>query len=552
MSNQILTLTPILRVFDTYPDDGKIHLNDQRWKLRYEAGTDVHEDESSSPKSTNSDDCAIKSIPSPSPDPDDGTIVVAIPTQQSDGLQSEKIRVLKDHPNPERRGRKALCFRYREEHHLTLYLLRTTFKGSWDQTTRIFNKIFEQDITEYGLHRGPLRTALMTQFTSRHNIQRALWQTFRKEVKSNRRAFKDIKNRIETTLSTNNITIKALRPKKKARRTCIKREEAHPPLPVVLFRAYNDASQGSNSAEGFVASYFEDHDGIPLPPDYSDHDLENTIRKHLSRHEDLKSPFISTSSCLIKVMRRAIKASEKAQNLDSCRISIIDTHKVQAGQGDSIFYARPYRDPFRTRGLFPWRYSAEEEYLVWGGIPRTAMIADLSLQGLLSFIAEDPVLSHAFETDVSAGEGVKEMRRTLKTKQIPLSSELVAGIARLIASLCMEIDTSPAIIAKLVCEVIHGWCIVLPVQPADSWLAEAAVFAHSFIDSQDCVVVGHEEKYFPDISEAFLAGARTSTKSWIAHIELNQGQAEAQEIVDRAVRVGLLSTEEKFSRSTVE
>ncbi|CAD0086840.1 unnamed protein product [Aureobasidium mustum] len=143
------------------------------------------------------------------------------------------------------------------------------------------------------------------------------------------------------------------------------------------------------------------------------------------------------------------------------------------------------------------------------------------------------------------------MRRTLKGKQTPLSSELVAGIARLVASLGMEVDTSPAIIAKLVCEVIHGWCIVLPVQSADAWLAEAAVFAHSFIDSQDCVVVGYEEKYFTAISEAFLAGARTSTKSWIAHIELNQGQAEAQDIIDRAVRVGLLSTEEKFSRSTV-
>lgn len=58
------------------------------------------------------------------------------------------------------------------------------------------------------------------------------------------------------------------------------------------------------------------------------------------------------------------------------------------------------------------------------------------------------------------------------------------------------------------------------------------------------MVVGHEEKYFAAISEAFLAGARTSMKSWMAHIELNRDQA--QETIDRAIRAGLLTAEEKF------
>lgn len=543
MSNQILTFTPVLRVFDACPEDGKIHLNDQGRKHQHEADTDVHDENSSSSQSTNSEGRFIMEI---SPVPDSDTITVASSMQQSENQPLEESRATEDQPMLERRGN----FRYREEHHLALYLLRTKFKGSWNQTTRVFNEVYQQDITNYGLDKGPLRTALKTQFAYRHSSQSALWQAFRGETQGNRRAFTDIKNRIEIALSTFNTPTKAIpskKKKKKIRRTCIKREEAHPPLPVVLFRAYSDASQRFNSAEGFIASHFEDHDDLPLPPDYSDHDLENTIRKHLSKHEDFKSPFISTSSCLIKVMRRAIKASEKARDLDSCRISIIDTQTV--GQGDVVFYARPYRDLFRTKGVFPWRYSAEEEYLVWGGIPREAILADLSLQGLSSFIAEDPVLSHAFDKDVSLGK-VEEMCRTLKGKQTPLSSELVAGLARLISSLGMEINTSPAIIARLVCEVIYGWFVVLPVQSADAWLAEAAVFAHSFIDSQDCVVVGHEEKYFAAISEAFLAGARTSTKSWIAHIELNRDHA--QDMIDRAVKVGLLFAEGKFSRSKVQ
>ncbi|KEQ67895.1 uncharacterized protein M437DRAFT_62259 [Aureobasidium melanogenum CBS 110374] len=494
MSTQRLTFTPVVRVFDACPEDGKIYLNDQGRKHQHKADRNVFDEYSSSSQSTNSDEYFIRNM---SPAPDGDTIIVASSIQESEDQLLEESRASEDQASLERR----VNFKYREEHHLTLYLLRTTFKGSWNQTTRVFNEVYQQDVTNYGLEKGPLRTALKTQFAYRHNSQSALWQAFRRESQGNRWAFTDIKNRIETALLTFNIPNKAItlkKKKKKIRRTCIKREEAHPPLPVVLFRAYNDASQGSNSSEGFVASHFEDHDGLPLPPEYSDHDLENAIRKHLSKHEDFKSPFISTSSCLIKVMRRAIKASEKAQDLTSCRIGIINTQKV--GQGDVIFYARPYRELFRTKGVYPWRYSAEEEYLVWGSIPRKAILADLSLQGLSLFIAEDPVLSHAFDTDVSKGK-VQEMCRTLK------------------------------------------------VQSADAWLAEAAVFAHSFIDSQDCVVVGHEEKYFAAISEAFLAGARTSTKSWIAHIELNQDHA--QDMVDRAVRVGLLSAEEKFSRSTV-
>lgn len=548
MSDQMLTLTPVLRVFDACPEDGKIRLTDQSWKPQHRTDIEINDADLSSPQWTDLDDCSIANMSSTSPDLDAGTIVVAIPIQQSKSQHSKEIRALKNQPNLERRGRKIL-FKYRDEHHLTLYLLRTTYRGPWHQTTRVFNEIYQQDIANYGLDRGPLRTALMTQFASRRNSHRELWEAFLNETKGNKRAFNDLKNRIGMALLTATASTQALHPKQKkkqkVRPTCMNREEAHPPLPVVLFRVYSDASQGLNSAEGFIASHFQDHDDLPLPPDYSDHDLENTIRKHLSRHHDFKSPFVSTSSCLVKVMRRAIKASEEAQDLNSCRISIIDTRKV--GQGDCIFYARPYRDLFRARGFFQWRYSAEEEYLVWGGIPRTAILADLPLQGLSSFLAEDPVLSQAFDIDVSLEE-VHEMCRTLKGKRTPLSSELVAGIARLIASLGMEIDTSPAIIAKLVCEVLYGWFVVLPVQSADAWLAEAAVFAHSFIDSQDCVVVGREEKYFAAISEAFLAGARTSMKSWIAHIELNQGHA--QDTIDRAVRVGLLSAEVTFSKSS--
>ncbi|CAD0106242.1 unnamed protein product [Aureobasidium uvarum] len=545
MSKDVLALTPIVRVFDACPASGQINLYHQSRESQSGRDKDVHDNISYESQSTESVDSTVTDTSSPSSTPDTDTIVVA-PVQQSESQQLTARRALGS--QPQRRGCGNSYFKYREEHHITLYLLRTTIKGSWNQTTRCFNVIYQEDIANYGLERGLLPTALKSQFAFRRTSQRSLWETFLKQIKDDSCAFGEIKNRIETTLPTDATPDKALRSKKKTRRFGITREDAHPPLPVVLFRAYNDASQGSNSSEGFVASYFEGHDSLPPPPNYSNYDLENTIRKHISQHQDFKSPLISTGSCLVKLMRRAMKASARANDLKSCRIGIIDTQKV--AQDDGIFYARPYRDLFRSiKKLFPWRYSAEEEYLVWGSIPKAAILADLSLQDLLSFIAEDFVLSHAFDTDISSGR-VEQMCRTLKCKKTLLSSELTAGIACLVAFLGMEINTLPAIIAKLVCEVLHGWFIVLPVQSREAWLAEAAVFAHNFVDSQECVVVGHEEMHFTAICQAFLAGARTSLKSWAAHIEIDQNRAQVA--IDRAIKVGLLDAEERVAMLEIE
>ncbi|KEQ95871.1 hypothetical protein AUEXF2481DRAFT_694179 [Aureobasidium subglaciale EXF-2481] len=229
--------------------------------------------------------------------------------------------------------------------------------------------------------------------------------------------------------------------------------------------------------------------------------------------------------------------------MSSCRLSIIDTQKI--GPSSSISYARPYRDWFQYKKEFPWRYSVEEEHLAWAEISVSAVMTEVSLEDLQSFMVEDSVLSSAFNTDVSSGD-IVEVCRALKAKRTALSSELVAAIARLIAFLGMELHTSPAIIAKLVCEVTHDWYVVLPVQSAEAWFAEAAVFAHSFVASQDCLMITDEVKYFPNICQAFLAGARTSLKDWTQHTEISQ--VEAYRTINRAIRVGPLSAEERLTR----
>lgn len=308
---------------------------------------------------------------------------------------------------------------------------------------------------------------------------------------------------------------------------------------MVLFRSYNDSSQGTNSSQEFIASKFQDHDVLPLPLAHSDHGLFAEIRKHITQDKEYESRLISTCSCLIRTMRRAIKGSQKVEDIESCRISIIDSQMI--GQNDSVFYARPYRDFFRREGKFPYRYTGWEEYLVWGSIPGHAILADIPLQELLESCDQDPVLSRVLDRNIASRTTIL-LVKDLKEKQVPLSPELIAAIAQLISFLGLQVTSPPAIIAKLVCEIVHGWCFVLPTQSITAWIADATIFTRAFIASQGFVIVDDEDSCFRGICEAFLAGGRTSTKKWAAHLEIRQDQAN--KIISKAIQVGLLSLED--------
>jgi hypothetical protein len=133
----------------------------------------------------------------------------------------------------------------------------------------------------------------------------------------------------------------------------IPEEEAHPPLPRFLFRAFTAGSQGLNSPNGFVFGRYAD---ARAPPPGPPRNLEwNEVLEHLdpsktlvrclnckktvkccnkTLHQKLPSSCISTSSDLIWVIRKMIAQGEQSY------LSVIDTSGLDPL---SVFYVPPYQ-----------------------------------------------------------------------------------------------------------------------------------------------------------------------------------------------------------------
>jgi hypothetical protein len=142
----------------------------------------------------------------------------------------------------------------------------------------------------------------------------------------------------------------------------ISEEEAHPPLPRFLFRAFTAESQGLNSPNGFVCGRYAGARAPPPGPPESP-DLNETL-EHLdpsktllkcskcqevgkccnkTLHQKIPSSYISTSSDLIWVIRKMISQGEESY------ISVIDTSTLDPL---SVFYVPPYQRELARKQLF--------------------------------------------------------------------------------------------------------------------------------------------------------------------------------------------------------
>lgn len=470
----------------------------------------------------------------PTPERISETIVVAPhhPPQPS----SDKHGSLQSTP-----GRKT--FSWDKVHFEGLYLLRTTFRGPWQYTTKVFSELFERHIHQQGLNKGPNTTALQVCWSKRGSGNPSLWKEVMQEIEDDPYAFDLLKLEIEYIVHDHTPMLRGvhrLRAASKPKITYneVPRDKAHPPLPSVLFRSYYDKSQGRNSSQGFTASHFEGVEELPLPPVHSHPDLLKVIRMHMNI-EHFKSPLISTSGSLARTIRLALRQKRKTTNPESCRISFIDTEVFSVG--DRVFHAMPYKlELERKRRAFDkdkYRYKGSNEYLVWAGIPQNAIIRDVSLDELLRFCDGDLVLSRSLDMDMGARISWENLRRRFRGNGILLSPDLVAAIARLLSFLGLGVSGRPAMIARLVSEVVLGWCIVLEEQSPEAWIADAMVFAVTMVDLEDKQSMVPDEG-LEELCGAFLDGLRTSVRHWWSHFENNSIEVDRME--RQVAKLGLL------------
>ncbi|KAL8638040.1 MAG: hypothetical protein Q9228_004767 [Teloschistes exilis] len=90
------------------------------------------------------------------------------------------------------------------------------------------------------------------------------------------------------------------------------REGSDIEIPPIVFRAFNDSSQGLNSVDGFIAGSFVGKTTIPMLPTESQYFRE--LERHLAREHSGDTPLVSKYQNLMRVIHHAIRRDQKVAN----------------------------------------------------------------------------------------------------------------------------------------------------------------------------------------------------------------------------------------------
>ncbi|MCJ1391852.1 hypothetical protein MMC18_004719 [Xylographa bjoerkii] len=158
----------------------------------------------------------------------------------------------------------------------------------------------------------------------------------------------------------------------------------------VVFRFYDNNSQGTNTASGFRAGTFVDLDLESAPiahPGLSSEAYLDPAENHLRRFH-VATPFISIWESLLPALHRGLRSN--AHSAGNAHIAIIDAGKLDIGHPSEYARAIRVRDvvyELKTRGRYlDMRYWGSSEYLVYAEIPRTAILTTFSIDALRTYL----------------------------------------------------------------------------------------------------------------------------------------------------------------------
>ena len=274
----------------------------------------------------------------------------------------------------------------------------------------------------------------------------------------------------------------------------ISEEEAHPPLPRFLFRAFTAESQGLNSPNGFVCGrYAGARVPPPGPPGYPD---LNEILEHLdpskmllkcskcqkagkccnkTLHQKIPSPYISTSSDLIWVIRKMISQGEESY------ISVIDTSTLDPL---SVFYVPPYQRELARKQLFhgrEHRYKGYSEHLIYHEIPGSAIVETFSYQEFIAFSESGRLTRETLRLPelTCSGTSSADILQVMKQKKLRITPQVAVVVASFVMFLGIDSSVPMDGIAFLVCEIARGWAL----RNAETTTSERRKSADRFMDA---------------------------------------------------------------------
>ncbi|KAK6435148.1 hypothetical protein LTR95_008673 [Oleoguttula sp. CCFEE 5521] len=249
-------------------------------------------------------------------------------------------------------------------------------------------------------------------------------------------------------------------------------ESVRPPLPPLLFRYWDKNSQGLNSKDRFVCGRYKNAMTRPRPaPAVSD--LEwNDVAWHMD-HRTENTPFISTSSMLVWVLKKAMKGYKAGERTG--HISVIDASKLDQ---EACYWVPPLHATLKKQKMFRkggFNYVGSAEHLVWHEIPKRAILSTISIQDL-KLQAQTPPFYRFLRLDEFAKGTVDKVKLNERLKQMELPlSEQVDTIARMV--LLLDLGNTGYDNMWCICyELIRGFELKIGSQ---DWAGLATAFAHA-------------------------------------------------------------------------
>ncbi|KZF24174.1 hypothetical protein L228DRAFT_266532 [Xylona heveae TC161] len=196
-------------------------------------------------------------------------------------------------------------------------------------------------------------------------------------------------------------------------------------LPRIAYRAYNVLSNGMNGPTGFTAGKYVD---IPVrTPSKSDKrtaEFEKAVINHLRKDSTEPSPFISATHDFLRVIHIA---EEKRKAGFPVSIAVIDLWEVArpweraARSGRHVHYVKSLFDFLALEQWQKHLYYGQSEYLIWGQVRASAIIATFSMDQLFRKFATSTLSLSFMHLDIlTKCKRIREFRvtcvRTASTK----------------------------------------------------------------------------------------------------------------------------------------
>ncbi|KAI5255179.1 hypothetical protein E4T42_01962 [Aureobasidium subglaciale] len=305
-------------------------------------------------------------------------------------------------------------------------------------------------------------------------------------------------------------------------------EEAHSAVPELLFRFYDDDSQGCRTKDGFLSGYYAYLTvPPPSPPPCTDDRLFATILHHLNKVR-FSSELISTTSNLFFALRLAAKSNANP------RICIIRGSAIPQSK---IYHALPFHQRYKAERMFyngTYMNPSSHEYLIWATLSHTAILADFSFLDFEATLARNPMMEYVFRIqEMKTKKGNTHILKIFEKEKLGLSMGIVDGLARMMPQLGIAAGAPGAVIARFVSEIIRGFKIDLLKTTPQRWQMLAGAFAYAMTDQAKYRNV--DEAWLVRIQEAFLSGARTG----IGELNWHLNAQKQTRMLSKSVQLGL-------------